>query len=300
MTANRRYILILMAGALLSLVSCFKQTESSGNTVSGKSIQIKGSDTMVNLVQSWAEEFISQHPDVNLGITGGGSGTGLAALLNHSCEIAMSSRSIEEKELKKAEESNIHPREFIVGLDGLMVIVHPSNPVDGLTLDQLRDIFIGKVNNWQQVGGNNSVIVLLSRESNSGTHLFFKEHILKRGDKKSKEEFSPHALLMPSSQAIVNEVVQNPHTIGYVGMGYLSPRLKALSVAKTAGGTFIAPSIENVVSGAYPISRPLYLYINGEPAGSIKAFIDFALSLRGQTIVRETDFVPVGEYEKNH
>ncbi|MBN2534254.1 MAG: phosphate ABC transporter substrate-binding protein [Spirochaetales bacterium] len=297
MTAVKWHIIcLIITGVSLYLISCNRKPGSSDQQEYKKAIQIKGSDTMVNLVQAWAEEFISNHPDVNLGITGGGSGTGIAALLNHSCDITMSSRSIEEKEMEEAEANNIHPVEFIVGLDGLIIIVNNENPVIELDLDQVRDIFLGRIDNWKNTGGYNSKIVILSRESNSGTYTFFKERVLKRGNKNSKEEFSPHALLMPSSQAIVNEISQNPHAIGYVGMGYAHARVKSLKLkdtSKPADADPVAPTIDNVLNGSYPISRPLFLYTNGEPSGNIKVFIDFALSERGQIIVRETDFVPI-------
>jgi phosphate transport system substrate-binding protein len=244
-------------------------------------------------VQAWAEAFGPLHPDVNLSIRGGGSGTGLAALINNSCDIAMSSRPISEKEINEARQNKIEPKEWKVALDGLIVIVHPSNPVSRATLDDLRDIYLAKTRDWRELGGDGGKIVILSRESNSGTYLFFKEHVLRRGSNKNKDEFSPEALLMPSSQAIVNEVSQNPHAVGYVGLGYLSPRLKALAVAKTPQSAYIAPSIEHVADNSYPISRPLFYYTNGDQTGDIKAFIDFALSSAGQEIVVKTDFVPV-------
>ncbi|MFH1824018.1 MAG: phosphate ABC transporter substrate-binding protein [Candidatus Firestonebacteria bacterium] len=272
------------------LIGCGHNTQQGDNIKS--SIQIKGSDTIVNLVQVWTEEFAKLNPKVNIGITGGGSGTGFAALLNGTCDIAMASRSIEDKEIILAKEKNIKPTEFIVGLDGLAVIVHPDNPVSKLTIDEIRDIFIGNVKNWKDIGGLDKVIVILSRESNSGTHMFFKEHILRRGNKKGTEEFSPTSLLMSSSQTIVNEVVQNPNAIGYVGMGYLSNYLKAIAIAKDKN-KYIKPTIENVINMTYPISRPLYLYTHCEPFGDIKDFIDFVLSNEGQKIVRKVDFVPI-------
>jgi phosphate transport system substrate-binding protein len=256
-------------------------------------IQIKGSDTIVNLIQAWAEDFCKIRTDVNIGITGGGSGTGFAALLNHICSIAMSSREIEDKELKLAAQNGIKPVEHRIGLDGLIVIVHPSNPVSSLTLDQIRDIFMGRIVNWKQVGGEDRKIVILSRESNSGTHMFFKEHVLRKGKKKSKEEFAPAALLMPSSQAIVNEIVQNPNAVGYVGMGYLSPRLKALSISIAPGKPAVPATIANVLDNSYPISRPLFLYTDGEPRDAVKDFIDYALSDAGQATVARLDFVPI-------
>ncbi|RPJ09079.1 MAG: phosphate ABC transporter substrate-binding protein [Spirochaetaceae bacterium] len=297
MTFGIRFVVPILTAASLLVFTCSNSqtgsTRVQSASASGKTIQIIGSDTMVNLVQAWAEAFSPLHPSVNMSIRGGGSGTGLAALVNNSCDLAMSSRPISEKEITGAQQNNIEPKEWKVGLDGLVVIVHPQNPVSSLCLDQVRDIFLAKITDWKELGGDGGKIVILSRESNSGTYLFFKEHVLRRGDKKNTDEFSPDALLMPSSQAIVNEVSQNPHAIGYVGLGYISPKLKALSIAKNTTSMAIQPSIKHVADDSYPISRPLFFYTNGNPQTEIKEFLDFALSTEGQAIVVKTDFVPV-------
>ena len=284
-------IIILLFCLLIIPAGCSRSNEKESSK--SQSLQIKGSDTIVNLVQAWAEEYSKANSSVNIGITGGGSGTGFAALLNSTCDIAMSSRPAEDKEIKIATEKKKVLKEFKIGLDGLVVIVNPDNPVSQLTLDQVRDIFMGNKTNWKYFGGNDLKIVILSRESNSGTHMFFKEHVLRKGNKKGKEEFSTRALLMPSSQTIVNELEQNPHAVGYVGMGYINPRLRAVAIAKKTSTHYVAPVIENVVNDSYPISRPLFLYTNGEPSGTARSFIDYALSVEGQVIVRKTDFVPI-------
>lgn len=257
------------------------------------SIQIKGSDTMVNLVQGWAETSMQINPDELIAVTGGGSGTGLAALISGSCDIAMSSRNIKDKEVSLAKQKGIDPVEIKVALDGLAVVVNPKNPVSRLTIEQLAGIFTGKITNWNEVGGLNQKIVILSREVNSGTHVYFKEHILRNNDPDSKEEFSPSALLLPSSQAIADEVASNPSAIGYYGMGYICDKQKAIAVAKDAKSEYVAPTIDNVLSDKYPISRPLFLYTNGKPHDSVEKFVNFALSKEGQDIVLKTDFVPV-------
>lgn len=257
------------------------------------SIQIKGSDTMVNLGQAWAERFMEAGPGDFVAVTGGGSGTGLSSLISGTCDIAMSSRNIKEKEIAIAKQKGINPNEIKVGLDGLAVVVNPSNPVSRLTAEQLADIFIGKITNWKELGGRDQKIVILSREVNSGTHVYFKEHVLRKGDPGGKEEFAPAALLLPSSQAIADEVAGNPSAIGYYGMGYISAKQKPVAIAKDAKSEYVEPAIENVLSGKYPISRPLFLYTNGEPRGLVKKFVDFALSREGQDIVLKTDFVPI-------
>jgi phosphate transport system substrate-binding protein len=256
-------------------------------------VQVKGSDTMVNLVQAWAEKYMQNNPGEFIAVTGGGSGTGLASLISGTCDIAMSSRDIKEKELSFAKEKGISPYEIKVALDGLAVVVNPANPVSKLTMQQLADIFDGKITNWKEVGGSDQKIVLLSREVNSGTHVYFKEHVLRNGNPNGKEEFAPSALMLSSSQAIADEVAGNPAAIGYYGMGYICAKHKALAVAKDGKADYVLPTVDNVVSGRYPISRPLMLYTKGQPQGLTKKFVDFALSKEGQQIVLEIDFVPV-------
>jgi len=228
-----------------------------------------------------------------MAVTGGGSGTGLSSLISGTCDIAMSSRNIKEKEILLAKQKGINPYETKVALDGLAVVVNPKNPVSKLTVEQLAGIFTGRVTNWKEVGGNDQKIVILSREVNSGTHVYFKEHILRKGNPNGKQEFAPSALLLPSSQAIADEVANNPSAIGYYGMGYISAKQKPVAVAKDEKSDYVAPVIENVLNGKYPISRPLFLYTNGLPQGLVKKFIDFCLSKEGQEIVLKTDFVPI-------
>ncbi|MCX5777434.1 MAG: PstS family phosphate ABC transporter substrate-binding protein [Candidatus Firestonebacteria bacterium] len=290
---KNRVIRISVVALCFLTFGCSKESRDNAALAKSKSIQIKGSDTIVNLVQKWAEDYSSTDASLNIGITGGGSGTGFAAIINGTCDIAMSSRSIEEAEIKQAEGNKIHPFEYKVGLDGLMVIVNPKNPVVQLTLDQVRNIFMGNIKNWKELGGPDKKIVILSRESNSGTHMFFKEHVIRKGNKKSKDEFSPKALLMSSSQAIVNEISQNPNALGYVGIGYMSAELKAIAIAKKKGDKFVSPDIDSVLSDKYPISRPLFLYASSKDNKLVNALIAYALSDQGQKTVRKLDFVPL-------
>lgn len=255
-------------------------------------IQIKGSDTMVNLGQAWAEAFMQADPNVSVAVTGGGSGTGIASLLSNTCDIAELSRELKPEELALAKQKGFEPKQIIVALDGLAVVVHPANPLSQLTLDKLAAIFSGSVSNWKEVGGSDLPIVVLSREVNSGTHVYFKEHVLRRG-KEIQVEFAASALMLPSSQAIADEVAQNPGAIGYFGMGYISAREKALAIAMDSASPYIQPTIENVVSQAYPISRPLIMVTHGKPSGLVARFIDFVLSPQGQKIVVKIDFVPI-------
>lgn len=259
------------------------------------SIQIKGSDTMVNLGQAWAEKYMEKIPGDFIAVTGGGSGTGFSSLISASCDIAMSSRNIKDKEIALANKKGVNPNEIKIALDGLAVVVNPANSVDKLTLGQLADIFTGRISNWKDVGGKDEKIVVLSREVNSGTHVYFKEHVLRENDPNNKEEFAPGALMLSSSQAIADEVAGNSSAIGYYGMGYISAKQKQVAIAKDEKSEYVEPVIENVVNNRYPISRPLFLYTNGAPKGLVKKFVDFALSEEGQDIVLKTDFVPISK-----
>lgn len=271
----------------MGLAACSRQSQQAS------SIQIKGSDTMVNLGQAWAEAFMQTHPKVSVAVTGGGSGTGIAALLSNTCDIAELSRELKPEEIAMAKQKGFEPKQITVALDGLAVVVHPANPISQLTMEQLAAVFSGAVTNWKEIGGADLAIVVLSREVNSGTHVYFKEHVLRRNQKESQVEFAANALMLSSSQAIADEVDQNPGAIGYYGMGYISPREKALAIAKDADSAFIQPTIENVLSNAYPISRPLLMVSRGQPLGLVADFLNFVLSPEGQKIVIKIDFVPV-------
>jgi phosphate transport system substrate-binding protein len=258
-----------------------------------KSVQIKGSDTIVCLVQKLAEDFTKQYPKLYMSVTGGGSGTGIASLINKTCDIAMSSRIIEKKEKTLAENKNIKLIEFKIGFDALAIIVNKNNTIDKLTLEQLRNIFMAKITNWKELGGENKKIVILSRESNSGTHVFFKKHVLRYGNENAKDEFSTHSLMLSSSQTIYNEIYRNSNALGYVGMGFVNKGVKAIPIAMNAKSEYIYPSPENVMNGSYPISRPLYLYTKTSTEEIVKIFIRYALSDIGQKIILQTGFVPI-------
>jgi len=255
-------------------------------------IQVKGSDTIVNASQKIAEEFMKDYPHIFVAITGGGSGVGIASLINKTCDVATASREMKPKEIELAEKRGVFPKEFTVAHDGVAVIVNKNNPIDKLTIEDLHKIFTAKANNWKEFGGKDLPIVTLSREVSSGTHIYFKEEVVQLGKKGGSEEFSPKTLLLTSSQTIVEEVVANEAAIGYLGMGYVSDRTKPLLVAK--GSDFYPPDVNNVIKKTYPLSRPLYFYTDGEPQGIIKLFIDFTLSPKGQQQFIETGFVPVG------
>ncbi|MBI1977414.1 MAG: PstS family phosphate ABC transporter substrate-binding protein [Candidatus Omnitrophica bacterium] len=262
-----------------------------------QSIQIKGSDTMVNLGQAWAEAFMEANPSVLIAVTGGGSGTGIAALLNRTCDIAQSSREMSEKEYELAESKGLEVQRMSVGIDSIVFVVHPENPVSQLTIDQLSDIFTAKITNWKEVGGPDEPILVLSRERNSGTHVYVLEEIVRKGKKDGTEEFAPSVLMMLSSQAIEQEVTDNKTAIGYFGLGYLNEQVKALSIYNPKTNTYVAPNLEDALNGTYPISRPLLFYLPNKLEGAVKQFVDFVLSEKGQSIVLDMNFVPLKKSE---
>jgi phosphate transport system substrate-binding protein len=248
---------------------------------------------MVNLALAWAEEYGRIRPEVQVAVTGGGSGTGIAALINGTVDLANASRQIKQAERDSAEANGIEPVEQTVAGDAIAVVVHPDNPVDGLTIPQLAAIFSGQITNWQELGGEDRPIVLLSRESNSGTHVFFLEEVVRQGDKEDKTLFSPDTLLMPSSEGISAEIRQNPNAIGYDGLGYVTHDQKVVAVAPSDGEALVMPTVETVKDGSYPIARGLYIYTNGEPQGIILEYLDWIMGPGGQAIVQDLGFVPL-------
>lgn len=280
----------LALGAILACAGC-KPGGSGSQTI--ETLQIKGSDTMVNLNQALAEAFMAKTPSIRVAVTGGGSGTGIAALTAGTTDIAACSRQMKPAEIAAAKKAGHDPQEFRVALDGIAVIVNPKNPVKALTLDQLADVYTGKLTDWKQVGGTAGPIVLLGREVNSGTYVFFKEHVVQRGNAKSKADYAKSMRMLSSTQAIVTEVAQNPKAIGYVGLGYVNATVRVTPVAKKAGTAPVTPSQSTVRSGAYPVSRPLYYYTSGAPTGKVQTYLDFVMSSDGQAVVRDQDFVPI-------
>lgn len=282
---------------LLALVflpaACEPERSASFNVgAAAQTIENKGSDTLVNLALAWAEVYMQAHPDVCISVTGGGTGTGIAAMINGTVSIANASRDMKKEEIAAAEANGIKPVGFVVARDAIAIVVNPSNPLQGLTLQQLSDIYTGRITNWQQVGGENRPIVLLSRESNSGTYVYFLENVIRMGKKESDLLFSPDTLLMPSSEGISTEVRQNPNAVGYDGLGYVTPDQKLLAVAKDLESPYVLPSIQTVNDGSYPIARPLYMYTAGEPTGKVRAYMDWILG-GGQALVPKLGFVPL-------
>jgi len=282
--------LAIMAVALIGFISnsVLDNQAFAGERV--KYLTIKGSDTMVHLASRWAEQFMDMHPDMDVSVTGGGSGTGIAALLNGTTDICAASRKMKEKEYKLAEQKKIEPKEFVVARDGIAVVINPANPINELTIQQIGKIYTGAYTNWSQVGGPNEDIIVLSRESSSGTYVFFQEHVL------GKKDYTVQARLMPATSAIIQTVAADKWSIGYVGLGYAldaGDKVKILAVKADEKSDAVIPSEATVKDGSYSIARPLHLYTKGDPEGITKEFLDFCLSTEGQKIVRETGYVAI-------
>ena len=259
----------------------------------GRAIQNKGSDTLVNLALAWAEAYRQIQPEVSIAVTGGGSGTGIASLINGTVDVANASRDMKEDEIEAARANGIEPVEFVVAIDALAIIVHPDNPVSQLTIDQLSDIYTGRITNWQDLGGHDQLIVLLSRETNSGTHVYFLEEVVRKGED-SDAIFAPQTLLMPSSVGITSELRRNPRTIGYDGLGYVDPsHEKIVAIAPDSSSPYVYPTIETATTGEYPLARNLYMYTAGEPTDAIADYLAWILSDTGQEIVAQLGFVPL-------
>jgi phosphate transport system substrate-binding protein len=258
-------------------------------------IQVKGSDTMVNVAQAWAEEYAKVAPSVDVEVSGGGSGVGIAALERGTIDIANSSRNMKPEEIEQAKSNTgKEPKEFVVGFDALAVYVHKDNPIEEITFDQLAQIFVegGTITNWSQVGVTipgvaDGEIVRVSRQSSSGTYEFFREHVL------AKKDFKLGSRDMNGSKEVVELVGNTKTAIGYSGMGYATPGVKMLKLSGKAGEPAVEPSVETTLNKTYPLARSLLLYTLGEPVGEVKGYIDWILSPAGQKLVEENGYVPV-------
>ena len=294
---NKRYITLLLAGLLvmvLGVAGC-NGTTNNENDFSGY-IKIIGSNTVTPLASVWAEEFMEMHTEVNIAVSGPGSGAGIAALINGTTDICQASRKIKEKEIEQAEANGIYPYEITVATDALSVIVHPDNPVSELTIEQISAIYTNKIKNWSAVGGSDTPIVALSRDTNSGTHVFFKENMVQMKGLSTEDkslEYGSKVLLLPSTHEGVSEVAKNPNAIFYPGLGYVTDEVKPLAIKKTSDDTAVLPSVATALDGTYPIARPLLYYTDGEPDGVIKSFIDYCLSTEGQQKVTDVGYVPI-------
>ena len=258
-------------------------------------IQNKGSDTLVNVAQAWAEEYRKVNSDVAVAVTGGGSGTGIAAMINGTVDIANASRKMKDKEIKLAKDRGQNPLEHIVGYDALAVYIHQDNPLDQVTIEQLAEIYgeDGTTENWADLGievpgCKDQTMVLVSRQNNSGTYAYFRKAVLGK-----KREYKLGTRDMHGSKDVVDLVEKTPCAIGYSGLAYATDHIKMPCVAKADGDSCVAPSVQTASDGSYPIARPLLMYTNGEPEGEVKAYLDWILSDVGQCIIQQKGYAPI-------
>ena len=252
-----------------------------------KVVQIKGSDTILNASQAIAEKYMSEHKGARIAVTGGGSGVGISALINGTTDIAMASRNIKSKEIDQAKAKGMNVDEIVVGYDGITIIANKTNPVKDIDDKTLGKVFRGEITNWKELGGEDAEIVVLSRDSSSGTHEFFKEHIIREGNSKGTQEYGAKTLYMPSNEAIKQEIKANKYAIGYIGMGYMDSSVEAITVDG------VAATPENVLNKTYPIAREVFWYADAAREGEVKGIVDYAVSSEGQEIMKNEGFVPV-------
>lgn len=304
--SKRSLILIAAAVLMLFLISgvfsgCSGQADALNNSTDGSEsgfedteLVIQGSDTLLEVSQNWAESFMDANPGINISVTGGGSGTGIAALINKTADLANASRGIKDKEIDAAKDQGLDIQEYTVAWDGISVIINNNNPVDELSIEQISKIFTGEIDNWNEVGGNDGEIVVVSRDSSSGTYVYFKERVVQMNGEIKENDYTQMALFLASNSAIREEVSENDNAIAYIGLGYLDDSVKAANVIGEEAKEGVAPSIENVQDGSYPISRPLYVYAaNSELTDLEQAFLDFAIGEEGQAIALKIGFVPL-------
>lgn len=291
-----KLFLVLILITPLFIAGCKKKDD-----VEKSVLTIKGSDTMVNLSQKWAEIYMQNNPNVSIQVTGGGSGTGVAALLNGTTDLANSSRELKSVELDKAKSLNITPFIYEVALDGIAVIVHPENGIDNLTIKQVSDIFAGKIKNWKEIGGSDMPITLYGRENSSGTYEFFKEHVLGKDADGRQVDYAPSTQVLQGTAALGEAVARDVKGIGYGGVGYFAERndVKILHIKKDDNSIAISPAengkvnYDQIWNGEYSISRYLYCFTNGEASGALKDFVDFILSAEGQELVTKMEYIPL-------
>lgn len=256
------------------------------SVMAATTITIKGSDTLVRLGQRWAEEYMKKNAAAVIQVSGGGSGTGIAALLNGTTDICEASRDMKAKEYELAKKNGVNPIRVTVALDGIAVFINESNPVNELTFAQLKGIYTGSITNWKEVGGPDSRIIVYGRENNSGTYVFFKEHVL------DDEDYSDYTQTLPGTAAVVNAVSKDKFGIGYGGIAW-AKGVKFAAVRKNDSSTAVIPSMETISNGTYPVSRELYWFFNGAPTGELKKLVNWALSEEGQKVAEGVDYIPL-------
>jgi phosphate transport system substrate-binding protein len=274
---------LALAGALVSSLA----PGGVARAAEAAAITVKGSDTMVVLGQRWAEEYMAKHKGTTIQVTGGGSGTGISALINGTTDVCEASRSMKDAEKKSVQDkAGGPPVEIIVAKDGLSVYVNDGNPLTEITMAQLKDIYTGKITDWKDVGGTPGKIIPYSRENSSGTYVFFKEHVLANAD------YTPRAQAMPGTAAVVNAVARDKASIGYGGAAY-AKGIKVVKIKKEPTSMGVVPTDATIKDGTYPLSRPLFFYLRPKASAEIKAFTDWVLSAEGQGIVVKVGYFPI-------
>jgi phosphate transport system substrate-binding protein len=301
-----KIITTMAVAAALALTGCGKKGENAdGGSTGGKgkavSVQNIGSDTMVNLAQAWAEAYHAVDPSISVEVSGGGSGVGVSALINGTCDIANSSRKLEKEEEEKAtaKYGGKHPEEFLVGYDALAIYVHPTCPLNEISVEQLSELFKegGKINKWSDLGvtvpGGQDEIVRVSRQNNSGTYHYFREHVVGK-----KNDFKKGSRDMSGSKDVVELVANTPSALGYSGLGYKTDKVKIVNVAKKTGEKAVVPSIQTTLDGTYPIARPMFMYTPPSSPEHVKKYLNWVRTPAGQKIVVDSGYVPLPEKEQ--
>ena len=296
-----KWALAIALAAGVAQTGCGKRDGANGPGSGGgkvTSVQNIGSDTMVNLAQAWSEEYHKVDPGVSIEVSGGGSGLGIAGLINGTAEIANSSRKLEAEEVEKckAKHGGTDPKEYMVGYDALSIFVHKNNPLNEISIEDLAEIYKegGKITKWSDLGvqsipgAQGDEIVRISRQNNSGTYHYFREVVIgKKGD------FKAGSVDLNGSKDVVETIAKTPNAIGYSGMGYATPEVKIVKVAKKKGEPSVMPSIETTLNKTYPIARPMFMYTPGTPPPHIQKYLDWVMSDAGQKIVKDTGYVPL-------
>lgn len=269
---------IILLGLILSGIGAYAKSSV---------VQIKGSDTILNASQAIVEEYMKTNRKARIAVTGGGSGVGIASLINKTADIAMASRNIKQSEIDTLKKEGINVEEIVLGYDGITVIINHDNHIKNLDKKTLAGIFSGEITNWKELGGDDAKIVVLSRDSSSGTHAYFKEEVLRNGDEKNLTEYGQDTLYMPSNQAILNEVANSKYAIGYIGMGYMNDTVDSVAIDG------VKPTFETVANKTYPIAREVFWYTDSARDGVVREVTDFAVSDKGQELIKKEGFVPV-------
>jgi phosphate transport system substrate-binding protein len=303
--------LALLLAAVLILAGCGSATTMTSTTTKTTtdttattteilvgSFKVIGSNTITPLSSIWAENFMNINQKVNIAVSGPGSGAGIAALIDGTTDICQASRAIKAAEIDQAKAKGVNPYEIQVATDALSVVVNPANPINELTFAQLSAIYTNKITNWKELGGNDAPIVVLSRDSNSGTFAYFLEDVVQMPGLPTADktlQYGGKVLMLPSTEEGISQVAGNANAVFYSGLGYVNNTVKAIGIKKTANDTAVKPSVETALNKTYPISRPLFYYTNGAPTGVIKAYIDYCLSAVGQQEVLTAGFVPLAK-----